>query len=95
MIAQEAKYHPRCLVSLYNKVAVQQDKEGLDTTNSANHGIALAELLTYIDEARIDEDVAPVFKLANLLKLYSTRVEQLGAVHDIRPHLSQSLKINY
>ena len=26
-------------------------------------GITLAELLIYIDEARMDEDVAPIFKL--------------------------------
>ena len=40
-----------------------------------SHGIALAELIAYIDEARTDDNVAPVFKLADLVRLYSTRLE--------------------
>ena len=34
-------------------------------------GIALAELLAYIEQARMDKDVALVFKLADLAWLYS------------------------
>ena len=40
--------------------------------------IALAELLAYVEDAQTDESVAPVLKLADLVKLYTARLEQLG-----------------
>ena len=86
MIAQEAKYHLGCLTTLYNKAAAVQDKGQEDNAEKVSHGIALAELLVYIDEARMDETVAPVFKLADLCRLYSARLKQLGAEQDDRPH---------
>ena len=36
-------------------------------TSWAVHGIVLAELLAYIDESRMDEDVASIFKLSNFI----------------------------
>ena len=90
MIAQNAKYHPRCLVSLYNKAtALQSDDDKQGKTNQASHGIALAELLAYIDEARVDANVAPIFKLADLARLYSTRLEQLGVEQCQRQHSTE------
>jgi hypothetical protein len=86
MIAQEAKYHLGCLTALYNKAAAVQDKREEDNTEKVSHGIALAELLAYIDEVRMDETVAPVFKLADLCRLYSARLKQLGVKQDNRPH---------
>ena len=47
MVAQDAKYHPRCLVALYNKAATMQDRSDKDNSVKVNQGIALAELLTY------------------------------------------------
>ncbi len=79
LIALEAKYHVQCLVSLYNNRARQtkgsDEKEDNCTTNQ---GIALAELVAYIEDARADNEVVPIFKLADLSRMYSTRVEQLG-----------------
>lgn len=89
MVAQDAKYHPRCLVALYNKAAIPKDKDTMNKTDKICHGIALTELLTYIDETRIDEDVAPVFKLADLVILYSTRLEQLGVEQHVKPHSTE------
>ena len=89
MVAQDAKYHPRCLVSLYNKATSLQDKQKIDTTDKVNHGIALAELLSFIDETRMDEEHAPVFKLADLVKLYSNRLDQLGVEQHVRPHSTE------
>jgi len=89
MVAQEAKYHPKCLVALYNKaVALQSAKESnqQDRSDELSHGIALAELLAYIDEARMGEDVAPIFKLSDLAKLYSSRLNELGVKQQARPH---------
>ena len=77
MIAQDAKYHLKCLVSLYNKTEAIHDRNNQQSMEDFNHLIALAELLAYIDESRKDDDIR-VFKLADLSKLYSTRLQQLG-----------------
>ena len=49
-----------------------------------SHGIA--ELIAYIEEARMDDNVAPVFKLTDLVRLYSTRLEELGVKQRDHPH---------
>ena len=63
-----------------------QDKTQQDSMEMTSHGIALAELIAYIDEARTDDNVAPVFKLADLVRLYSTRLEELGLKQRDHPH---------
>lgn len=45
--------------------------------------------LSHIEEVRMDSLVAPVFKLTDLVNLYSTRLEQLGThvtgrIHSIK-----------
>ena len=77
LIAQDAQYHPQCLVSLYNRARETKSTEESDM-DAINHGIALAELVSYIEDTRMDELVSPVFKLTDLLKLYSTILEHLG-----------------
>lgn len=95
LIAQEAKYHAKCLASLYNKA---RDVNTLDSNvDDVNHGIAFAGLVSYIEEARMDSLVAPMFKLTDLVNLYSTRLEQLGTHVTGRVH-STKLKnriLNY
>ena len=61
LIAQEAKYHTQCLVSLYAKARNSKLSEEPDT-DRANHGIALAELVCYIDETRADSEVRHCLK---------------------------------
>ena len=46
--------------------------------NTVNLGVAFAELVSYIEDASMDDLVAPVFKLKHLVNLYSMRLEQLG-----------------
>ena len=91
MVAQEAKYHPKCLVALYNKAAnvKTKDLDQHDRSDKLCKGIALAELLAYLDEARMDEDVAPVFKLSDLVKLYASRLKELGVEQHARPHSTE------
>ena len=72
-----AKYHTQCLVSLYNKARDAKSSEETNT-DRANHGIALAELVCYIDETRADSEVAPLFKMTDLTNLDSNRFQQLG-----------------
>ncbi len=65
MMAQDAQYHLKSLVSLYDKA--RDTKITLDDQDAMNHGIhvALGELVSYIEDACMDTLVAPVFKLAN------------------------------
>ena len=67
MIAIEAKYHARCLVSLYN-----------DVRKLEINGIAFASLVSYLEEHRGTGETAPVFKLVDLGSLYSEKLQELG-----------------
>lgn len=89
MVALEAKYHAKCLASLYNRAAKvsKADFPSGKEREATLAGIAFAELITYIEDARDEETLAPVFKLVDLTRLYSTRLQQLGVetkVHSTR-----------
>lgn len=77
LIAQEAWYYLPCLLSLYNitRKTKTSEEPGVD---KMNHGLAFAELVSYIEDTRMDSLVAPIFKLSDLVDLYTTRLEQLG-----------------
>jgi len=92
MVAQEAKYHEPCLASLYNKATALQVQADDDDDTKVSHGIAVAELLLYINEARLDDKKKMVFTLADLAKLYSARLEQLQN-QACPPSLSQDGKL--
>ena len=89
MVAIDAKYHLQCLVSLYNRASALSTTRKTDESRKVNEGIALAELLAYIDEMRMNADVAPIFKLSDLVKLYSSRLEYLGIEQHVRPHSTE------
>jgi len=76
LIAQEAKCHAPCLASLYNKVRDTKAQES--KVDNVNHGIAFAGLVSYIEEVCMDNLVVPVFRLTDLMNMYSTRLVQLG-----------------
>ena len=80
LISMEAKYHNHCILALYNKAERQSSDNDCDTyTHKVQtcKGIALAELISYIEETR-EESEESVFKLADLAKLYENRLVQLG-----------------
>ena len=81
MIAIEAKYHCRCLVRYYNRARSTQEEDEDATTRKHLHGIAFAELVSYIEEHGQSEEPV-VFKLAELAKLYNARLVQLGATNE-------------
>ena len=93
VIAQELKYHPACLVALYNRerayLKVQEQKKAQEHWKEA-YPIAFSELVTYISEMKNASDSRDplIFKLADLTMLYKKRQEQLGVessdVHPIR-----------
>ena len=88
MVALEAKYHTKCLVSLYNRARKTKAEGHTDMDEKeALSGIAFAELVMYIEEMRqLDEETAPVFKLSDLSQLYTARLEQLGVKLDAKVH---------
>ena len=76
MPATDSYYHPGCLTALYNRLrSISPKEEENITTQVSLEAIALAELVAYIEE----NAEQTVFKLADLSKLYSCRLEQLGA----------------
>ena len=76
LISQEAVYHKKCLVSLYNKAV--RAKSSTSSKNDDNYeisaSIAFSELCSYIEDLRNSSDLS-VLKLADLMKLYTKRLE--------------------
>ena len=99
MVALEAKYHAKCLLALYNRARkVKTDAQQETDRECELSGIVVAELVMYIEEARLETSTAPVFKLADLAHLYMSRMEQLGVVSDTRvntTHLKQRLLAHF
>ena len=86
LISQEAVYHAKCLVSLYNK-AGRLDQNTEDGDEKIIEGIALAQLVGHIEESRAESvDNIPVFRLAELAEMYSKRLPQLGGDVSSRIH---------
>lgn len=86
MVAQDAEYHINCLVALYNRERASKSSSSDRDVDAINHGIAFAELVSYMEETRVDNLVAPIFKLSDLANLYSRRLEQLGTKLPGRVH---------
>ena len=68
MVVQDAKYHNKCLSVLHNRVRKAESEGPKYKANEREvSGIVFAELVLYIEEARLVEETAHVFKLANLV----------------------------
>ncbi len=90
MIAIDAMYHAKCLTALYNKANRKWLGDEFDNTEKQLHGIALAELVAFIEETYLDsENEIPLFKLADLVKMYSSRLQQLGVTINGRVHSTE------
>ena len=80
MVALDASYHTNCLSTLYNRhnslMRSNKMTGNFGMTNRAE-GIASAELVSFIESERID-NIAPVFKLSELVKLYMSCLKELG-----------------
>ena len=64
----------------YNKVRDADTETSEPDSDRMNQVIALTELVTCSEEARMDTIVAPVFVLADMAAIYTTWMEQLGTV---------------
>ena len=79
MVAIDAQYHVKCLLSFYRKHAdaIKHQSMG-DNKIQCLNGIAFAGLVAYIENFRDYSDIAPVLKLSELGKLYSSKLKDLG-----------------
>ena len=83
MVALEAKYHSRCLASLYNHC---RKNANTNIDNVSGHeerlnGIAFVEIISYIEEFFEDRDASqavPTLRLADLAKMYKAKLAELG-----------------
>ena len=69
---------PSTIHIVYNtsRRIIEEDREN---TDGVTHGLALVELIGYIEEVKsINVSRAPIFKLAHLLQLYTDRIKELG-----------------
>ena len=90
LVALEAKYHTQCLSMLYRKA--QYAKEEGEESEQPRHrldGIALAELVSYIEELRTSGAELPIFKLADLAKMYKSCLQRLGCDTTARVNTSR------
>ena len=87
LVAQDARYHANCLAMLYKSHSRYTAEMQSNDSDGASYGIALAELVGFIEETRNNnKDVISVFKLADLVRLYSNRLKDLGIELSNRVH---------
>ena len=95
MIAQDEMYHRKCILDLYRNASAKQLEGHYTDEERQLHGIALCEVIAHIEEApKSGEKNIPIFKLADLCKIYCRRLEELGLKVTSRIH-STRLKIEY
>ena len=80
MISQNAVYHRACVVALYNRARARAKNIDKDNNQGQQRieGIALTELIVYMKDTHIESDTAPVFRLAELSRIYKTRLKLFG-----------------
>ena len=87
VMAQEVKYHQKCLTGLYNRVrSLERSKRAAVSNEDMINSLALAELVSYIEDARTESSIAPVFQLSDLVTLYTSRIKELGLNVEKRVH---------
>ena len=79
---------------MYNISNRKTEEDKKENFNGVSHGVALAELIACIEDKKYSvtvNDMAPVFKLADLVKLDTERLVELGVETTGRFH-STNLK---
>ena len=86
MMAQDALYHATCLLNLYKKAnQLNSDANGVSDEKEL-HGIVLAELASFIEQAVEEEGISRIFKMTDLADLYRSRLIDLGGTAPDRIH---------
>ena len=87
MIAQDAMYHKSCLNNLYKKESEKQLEGHYSDEERKLHGIAFGEIISFIEESVTEAiDNIPIFKLSDLIKMYNSRLKELGIHLETRIH---------
>ena len=79
MVAQNAHYHRDCLIAFYWKINKSEEPGDVDDSGK-KQGMAIADVLSYINNVRSESYQAPVFKLINLVDMYKERLEFYGLI---------------
>lgn len=83
LIAIEAQYHPACLLGLYDK-ASKAEKSIPHEDDDAYHSqinaesLALADVIAYVEELRMNANIPAVFYLSKLVELYTAQLQLHG-----------------
>ena len=86
LISQEAVYHAKCLVLLYNK-AERLNQNPASSDEKVIQGMALAQLVAYLEETRAETaDSISVFTLAELTAMYTRFLKHYGSDLSGRVH---------
>ena len=84
LVALEARYHAKCLVALYNKAKrAESANKASDSSRHERmcHAIVLADIVSYTEDCKCDQYVAPVFPMPEIVNMYADRLKQLGIDH--------------
>jgi hypothetical protein len=99
MIAQEAKYYPVCLLALYRTAAQRQPIQfDANIGSSKQRSEMNVELIAYMEDVRSSELTPSVFKLSDLIKVYSSHLQkhQVGFINKVNSsRLTDRLMENY
>ena len=87
MISQEAVYHAKCLVEPYNK-AERSKQSTINGNEKKIQDVASAHVVAYLEETRAETrgNAPTVFRLAELMEMYSSCLAQLGVEVSVRGH---------
>ena len=80
MTASDAVYHKKYLTSLHTRYRYFVRKKGEDGANEnmKPESVALAELISYLEEMKCTDGSHTLLKLSDLMKLYTEHLAQLG-----------------
>ena len=97
LVALEAKYHAPCLASLYKKAERVKKKKAKKMGQLLDDWRIwrFAELISFIEKLRmVSTALLPVFRLAELVGKYTSRLKQLGEntpAHNHTTHLKDRI----
>ena len=80
MIAQDIKYQRNCLSKSYRSAANKQLEGNFSDHERKLRGVAFGEVVAFIEETLlVTTEEIPMFKLSDLIKLYTSQLSALGA----------------
>ena len=89
MVAIDTTYHKKCIVAFYNRARKHVSGNAGESEKSRLYAIAFAELVSYVEQAKESQDSRPLFTLAELSKLFSSILEDLGLDQESRVHTTR------